>query len=167
VRLGVHGQGAEEAARTGVVTHDKKLCIGCRYCRWPAFNVPKFEWADHPADRQVRAGRHRMGPGLRQVCPRGAIAYGRVADLTAERTAIEKSGGTSPVYGESEGGGTGAAHRAVPFELPAAAPDQPVPELRDHQHGIYGFIAPAVLYGALAVVVWRNRTKGARGGEEP
>lgn len=163
---------------TGVVAYDKKLCIGCRYCQVACpFNVPKFEWAKAvPRIVKCELCRHRMeGPACAEVCPRGAIAYGKVADLTAEahrRIERDPKRYQPRVYGESEGGGTQVRFlAAVPFEklgLPPL-PDQPVPELSETiQHGIYkGFIAPAVLYGALAVVVWRNRKKGAREEEEP
>ena len=163
---------------TGVVSYDKKLCIGCRYCQVACpFNVPKFEWAKAvPRIVKCELCRHRMeGPACAEVCPRGAIAYGRVVDLTAEahrRIEQDPKRYQPRVYGESEGGGTQVRFlAAVPFEklgLPPL-PDQPVPELSETiQHGIYkGFIAPAVLYGALAVVVWRNRKKGAGEEEEP
>jgi len=48
---------------------------------------------------------------------------------------------------------------------------QPVPEtVHAVQHIIYqGFIAPVVLYGVLAGVMWRNRKEEQRkeGGDEP
>jgi len=60
----------------------------------------------------------------------------------------------------------------IPFEklgLPALG-DQPLPELSETlQHAVYqGFVAPIVLYGALGIVIYRNRKKqsGEEGGEK-
>jgi hypothetical protein len=51
----------------------------------------------------------------------------------------------------------------IPFEklgLPELG-DQPLPELSETlQHAIYqGFVAPVVLYGALGLVIYRNRKR--------
>jgi hypothetical protein len=58
----------------------------------------------------------------------------------------------------------------IPFEklgLPELG-DQPVPELSESlQHAVYqGFIAPAVLYGALGLVIYRNRKRPSEEEEE-
>jgi hypothetical protein len=66
------------------------------------------------------------------------------------------------VFGESDGGGTQVLYLShVPFEklgLPALG-DMAAPALaRSIQHGVYrGFIAPAMLYTVLGLVMLRNR----------
>jgi hypothetical protein len=89
------------------------------------------------------------------------IAKQRVADnpgryIEDRAYGVEDAGGTQVVY---------LAH--VPFAalgLPDVGP-QSTPHLANTvQQGIYrGFIAPVVLYGALAVVLFRNRSRGSEG----
>ena len=160
--------GAMHVGELGVVTYDEGLCIGCRYCQIACpYNVPKFEW-DEPIPRIVKCElcRHRdEGPACCEVCPRGAVVFGRRNDLLAEarrRMAEGPERYVDRIYGEYEGGGTHVLYLSgVPFEelgLPDLD-DRPVAELSETiQHGLYrGMVAPAFLYGALATVMWRNR----------
>jgi len=170
--------GALHKSKGGIVAYDKDLCVGCRYCQLACpFNVPKFEWAKaFPLIVKCELCRDRKeGPACAEVCPRGAIEYGKVTALREEarrRLAAEPKKYNGKVYGESEVGGTHVMYlAAVPFEklgLPQL-PSEPVPELSETiSHGIYkGFIAPVVLWSALAVTIWRNRKKGAEGEEKP
>jgi Fe-S-cluster-containing dehydrogenase component len=162
----------------GVVSYDKSRCIGCRYCQIACpFNVPKFEWAKaFPKIVKCELCRHRKeGPACSEVCPRGAVIYGKTAGLLAEakrRIAADPKKYNPKVYGETDAGGTQCLYLAaagIPFEklgLPNLGPE-PVPEKSvSLQHGLYqGMIAPAVLYAALGVVVWRNRKKSEQGKE--
>jgi hypothetical protein len=93
------------------------------------------------------------------------VIFGRREDLLREakaRIAAAPGRYMPKVYGEHEAGGTQVLYLAgVPFEalgFPSLS-DQPVPELSESlQHAInQGFIAPIALYGALAVVMFRNR----------
>jgi hypothetical protein len=106
------------------------------------------------------------------------VIFGRLEELKTDakrRIAAEPGRYYPKVYGETDGGGTQVLYLSaagIPFEklgLPELG-DQPVPELSESlQHGIYqGFIAPVVLYGALGIVIYRNRKKqsGEEGGEE-
>ena len=170
--------GALEKREHGIVTYEPSRCIGCRYCEVACpFNVPRFEWDEPASSRIVKCElcSHRLAdgkiPACCDVCPTSAVVYGRRADLLEEahrRIAAEPDLYRDHVYGEHEAGGTQVlylAGRDVSFEelgLPAlgdeAVPDRP----RTIQHGIYqGFAAPAVLYGVLAAVIWRNRGRGA------
>jgi len=163
--------GALKKREYGIVSYDPDLCVGCRYCEIACpFNVPKFEWAKAaPQIVKCELCRDRLAEGLEpactDVCPRHAVIFGRRADLLAEakrRLAAEPHRYVAKVYGETDGGGTQCLYLShVPFEqlgLPALG-ERPAPELaRSIQHGVYrGFIAPLALYGALAVVMARNR----------
>ena len=179
--------------KTGIVSYDPTYCVGCRYCQVACpFNVPKFEF-DQPVPKIVKCElcRHRVegtqmaddhglshypkqhGPACCEVCPRGAVIYGRRQELLAEaRRRIEKEPGryVPHVYGETEAGGTQVLYLShVPFDklgLPDYGP-QGVPHTAyTIQEGLYqGFVAPVVLYGALATVLWRNRAKSGGHGE--
>lgn len=166
--------GALQKREHGIVTYNASRCIGCRYCQIACpFNIPRFEW-DKPASSRIvkcELCNHRLAegdiPACCDVCPTSAVIYGRRQDLLEEahrRIAAEPDLYRDHVYGETEAGGTQVLYLAgkdVSFaEL--GLPDlsaEPVPDRpRTIQHGIYqGFIAPAVLYGVLAAVIWRNR----------
>jgi hypothetical protein len=109
---------------------------------------------------------HCLAPACVSVCILGALHK-----TGAGVVAYEPGRYVPRVYGEEEGGGTQVLMlAAVPFEklgLPAAGPE-PVPALSETvQDGIYrGFLAPAVLYGLLSVVLWRNRRRPVEEAEE-
>jgi Fe-S-cluster-containing dehydrogenase component len=165
---------------TGIVEYDPQYCVGCRYCQMACpFNVPKFEF-DKAAPKIVKCEmcRHLLAqgkiPACCDVCPRGAVIYGKRADLLAEaKRRIETEPGryVPHVYGETEAGGTQVLYVShVPFEklgLPGYGP-QGVPHTAYAiQEGLYkGFVAPVVLYAALGAVMWRNRGKADGGGGE-
>ncbi len=75
---------------SGVVSHDKDRCIGCRYCVFACpFQVPKFEYDKAFGQIQkCQLCKHRLAkgelPGCVESCPTGATLFGRVADLRAE-----------------------------------------------------------------------------------
>jgi hypothetical protein len=113
-------------------------------------------------------------PACVEACPREAVIFGKLEDLKADarrRIAAEPGRYYPKVYGETDGGGTQVLYLSaagIPFEklgLPALG-DQPLPELSETlQHAIYqGFVAPIVLYGALGIVIYRNRKR--QSGEE-
>lgn len=169
--------GALTKGEHGIVQYNVDYCVGCRYCEIACpFNVPKFEWAKAtPKIVKCELCRHRLAegkePACTEVCPRHAVIYGKRADLMLEakrRIAAEPDKYVQRVYGETEGGGTQCLYIShVPFDklgLPMLD-DRPAPELaRSIQHTVYkGFVAPVALYGALAIVMLRNR----RGEEEP
>jgi formate dehydrogenase beta subunit len=163
--------GALEKREFGIVSYDPDLCIGCRYCEIACpFGVPKFEFAKAaPKIVKCELCKERLAagqePACTDVCPRQAVIFGRRTELLkeAKRRIAENPGRYVPsVYGETDGGGTQVLYLShVPFEklgLPTLG-DEPAPQLaRSIQHGVYrGFIAPAALYAALGIVMWRNR----------
>lgn len=176
--------GALHKAEHGVVAYDPDLCVGCRYCQVACpFDIPRFQWNDPtPLIVKCELCRHRFaggnGPACCETCPTGAVVFGKRAELLREakqRLERQPHRYNPKVYGETDGGGTQVlvlAGRGVEFfdlGLPRLG-DEPVPHLSETvQHGIYqGFIAPIVLYGALGVVIFRNRRRGgsAAVGEE-
>jgi Fe-S-cluster-containing dehydrogenase component len=180
--------------KTGIVTYDPSYCVGCRYCQIACpFGVPKFEFEKAiPKIVKCELCRHRVkdgalaevdgfsryprgqGPACCEVCPRGAVIYGKRTELLAEakrRLAEYPDRYVPRVYGETDGGGTQVLYVShVPFEklgLPKLG-DKSIPgAMRTIQHGIYrGFVAPVVLYAALGAVMVRNRRTGGAGGEK-
>ncbi|MBS1820024.1 MAG: hydrogenase 2 operon protein HybA [Acidobacteria bacterium] len=169
--------GALTKGPNGIVKYNVDYCVGCRYCEIACpFNVPKFQWSSNtPQIVKCELCRERLAdgqePACTEVCPRHAVIFGKRADLLQEakrRIAAEPDKYQPRVYGETEAGGTQCLYIShVPFDklgLPALD-DRPAPELaRSIQHTVYkGFIAPVVLYGALGMVMLRNR----RSAEKP
>jgi Fe-S-cluster-containing dehydrogenase component len=165
--------GALKKREFGVVTYDADLCVGCRYCQIACpFGVPKFEFdSAAPKIRKCELCIDRLKTGLQpactEVCPRKAVIYGKREDLLKDahsRIAAHKSVYLDHVYGETEAGGTQVLYltsKDVSFQdlgLPKLSAES-APHLSDAiQEGIYqGFATPAVLYGAVAAVIWRNK----------
>lgn len=76
--------------KTGIVSHSKDACIGCRYCVAACpFGVPRFTYDDpfgHITKCQLC--KHRMAEGkyaaCAEFCPTGATLYGPVSELKKE-----------------------------------------------------------------------------------
>lgn len=163
--------GAMSKGAFGVVSYDASKCVGCRYCEAVCpFNVPKFEWAKKaPKIVKCELCRHRLAegkqPACSEVCPRGAVIYGKYTDLLDEahrRLEASPKKYVPKVYGERELGGTQVLYLShVPFEdLGFRFQDeQAVPHVQQTvQHGVYqGFAAPIALYALLGAVMFRNR----------
>lgn len=164
----------------GIVTYDPSLCVGCRYCQMACpFNIPKFEWskAFNPKIVKCELCSHRLAEGLEpaccEVCPREAVIFGTRADLLKEahrRLEASPDRYVPKVYGETDAGGTQVLYLShVPFDkigLPDFGPRSVPDTQRTLQHGIYQwFVAPVALYGVLAAVMLRNRTRGTVGDE--
>lgn len=159
-------------AATGIVDYDKNKCIGCRYCQIACpFNIPRFQW-ERKAPQIVKCDLCRStnlrGKGVTacaEVCPVGAITFGRRGELVKEaRRRIGSATGryAAAIYGEREVGGTNHLYLAgIPFAdlgLPRLPEQAPAEFSENIQHTIYkGFIAPVALYGMLCLVSLRNR----------
>jgi Fe-S-cluster-containing dehydrogenase component len=172
--------GALHKGKRGVVKYDVDRCVGCRNCQIACpFNVPKFQWSSaSPKIIKCELCRHRWdqgkGPACADACPRGAVVSGSRPALLAEakrRLAATPSAYKGGIYGETQGGGTACLYLSPvgfePFGLPALG-DQPAPALVETvQHAVYqGFVAPVALFGAFAVVAWKNHRASASGQEE-
>ena len=157
---------------TGVVSWDGKTCIGCRYCQQGCpFNVAKFEWKESLKPKIVKCElcRHRLAkgqqPACAEVCPRGAIQYGKRADLLDEahkRITGKPNLYVNKVYGETDLGGTQVLYIShIEFEklgFRFNGQDSDPHMQQTVQHGLYqGFAAPIALYALLGAVIFRNR----------
>jgi Fe-S-cluster-containing dehydrogenase component len=165
--------GAFKKREYGIVSYDVNYCIGCRYCEVACpYGVPKFEWSKaSPKMVKCELCNHRIAegkiPACAEVCPRGAVIYGKRDDLLREakaRLAEHPNMYVQKVYGEHDGGGTQCLYIShVPFEnlgLPKLGTESTPTLQRTIQHGIYkGFAAPVALYGLLGFVMLRNRKK--------
>jgi Fe-S-cluster-containing dehydrogenase component len=178
-----------ERRGTGIVLYDEDLCLGCRYCQIAcAFAIPRFEWREafpHIVKCELcrkRADPSREGalgvanPACCQVCPAGALVYGRRGDLLSEarrRMAAEPARYNGRIYGERDGGGTQALYLAaagVTFKE-LGFPDLPegsyanASETASHAPYLNG-VAPIALYAVAAYLVRRNK-KAQEGAERP
>jgi len=170
---------------TGVVGYDPKYCVGCRYCQMACpFGVPKFEFEKaSPKIVKCELCRHRVPPGAAmtpvdglshfergqgpaccEVCPRGAVVYGKRTELLAEarkRLAENPDRYVKKIYGETDAGGTQVLYLShVAFEklgLPDVGESVPAYMRRVHHTLYQGFVAPVALYAALGFVMMRNR----------
>jgi len=126
----------------GPVIYHGERCIGCRYCMVACpFGVPKYEYEKAlPLVRKcifcidrIRAGKM---PACAQVCPSGALTFGKRSELLEKaKTTIYQHPGdyVHHVYGEDEVGGTGWLYISkVPFDklsFPTNLGQRPYPEL--------------------------------------
>ncbi|MCF8105080.1 MAG: hydrogenase 2 operon protein HybA [Desulfohalobiaceae bacterium] len=113
----------EKDQRTGVVTYDKKACIGCRYCQIVCpYNVPKFEWDDpFPQIRKCQFCDHLFDQGRYSACcescPTGASLFGPFRDLKqeAERRLQMEPGRYYEFPVNHIGTGKTQTHKAEPY----------------------------------------------------
>jgi Fe-S-cluster-containing dehydrogenase component len=157
---------------TGIIYYKKNTCIGCRYCQIACpFNIPKFQW-NRSIPQIVKCDfcretnlKEKGIPACVEVCPTGALSYGKRAAMLQEahrRLEQNPKRYVPHVFGEEEVGGTNYLYVAgVPFDslgLPKL-PDHAPAELSEKiQHTIYkGCIAPVALFAALCVAAVRNQ----------
>jgi formate dehydrogenase iron-sulfur subunit len=162
---------ALEKTAEGPVTYNPDRCIGCRYCQYTCpFHIPRFQWNELiPVVTKCTFCNDRLavgdGPACAEICPTGALVWGKRADLVAEadgRIQNEPDRYLDHVYGKEDAGGTSVLYlSAVPFEklgLEDLGTD-PVPKLSEDSGEV---ILPAILVGgpiALATV-WAVAKKG-------
>ncbi|MCW9051835.1 MAG: hydrogenase 2 operon protein HybA [Motiliproteus sp.] len=87
-------QAMKKDPKTGIVSHDPDVCIGCRYCVAACpYNIPKYEYDDAFGQIQKcqlcnQKGVERIDngqlPGCVEVCPTGANIFGTRDELLAE-----------------------------------------------------------------------------------
>ncbi|WP_413285345.1 hydrogenase 2 operon protein HybA [Vibrio sp. MA40-2] len=183
---------------TGIVSYDKKYCVACRYCMVACpYNVPQYEYDDIYGQIQKcqfcnQKGVERIDkgllPGCVEVCPTGAVIYGKRDQLLAEakkriaskpgqeydypRATLESEDyqtKTAAVYqdyifGEFDGGGTQSlVISGVPYQklgLPTLDTRAVGARAETMQHGIYtGMLLPIALFGGFILRTRSNIKK--------
>ncbi len=135
---------ALEKTAAGPIVYHGERCLGCRYCMMACpFEIPKFEYSkpiayikkcSFCAERQA-AG---LMPACAEVCPSGALQFGRREALLEEarkRIYDHPDDYVHHIYGEEEAGGTSWLYLSdTPFErlgLKADLSTTPYPALTD------------------------------------
>jgi len=112
--------------KTGAVSYDASLCVGCRYCMIACpFNIPAYEYDEPLTPRVMKCTmclpRIKEGklPGCVEICPKEALLFGERNELIKQaRLRIQKFPNQyeNHIYGENEMGGTSWLYlSAVPF----------------------------------------------------
>ena len=167
-------KGLRKDPKSGIVTWNSKVCVGCRYCEIACpYHVPKFQWqgwnpkivkCEFCKERQARG----LQPACTSVCPTKAVIFGQRTELLAEaKRRIKESPGKyyqDRVFGETEGGGTQVLYLSkVPFEkigLPDLPPESVPEKYLKWQKRVYSYLAvPAVLYASMVGVIRGNWKK--------
>lgn len=164
-------KGLRKDPKTGVVSWNSKLCVGCRYCEIACpYHIPKFQWEGYnPRIVKCELCKERLAkgeqPACSSVCPVHAVIFGKRSELLAEaKRRIKESPGKyfqDRIYGEHEAGGTQCLYLShVPFTnlgLPDL-PDESVPQkYLKWQKRVYSYLAvPAVVYASVVGVISGN-----------
>jgi Fe-S-cluster-containing dehydrogenase component len=142
---------AFKKTKTGAVTYDASVCVGCRYCMIACpFEIPTYEYDSAFSPRVMKCTmcfpRISKGllPGCVEACPTEALSYGKREDLLRigrERIRKFPDRYVNHIYGENEMGGTSWLYLShVPFKEIGMREDLGVTP------------APALTSGALSVV---------------
>jgi len=101
---------------SGAVVYDASVCVGCRYCLMACpFGIPTYEYEEAFSPRVQKCTlcypriTEGLLPGCVEVCPTGALVYGKRRDLIKiARRRIEANPDRyiDHIYGETEMGGT-------------------------------------------------------------
>jgi formate dehydrogenase iron-sulfur subunit len=159
----------------GPVTYNQDRCIGCRYCMYACpFHIPRFAWdtAQSPVIAKCTLCADRLqdgkGTACAEICPSGALIWGKRGDLIAEaekRISEEPARYVDHVYGKDDAGGTSVMYlSAVPFEKLGLEDlgTRPIPEISE---GTANIVLPGVLIGA-PILLGMIRLTAKRGGWE-
>jgi Fe-S-cluster-containing dehydrogenase component len=166
----------------GPVTYNGSRCLGCRYCMLSCpFGIPKFEYDDPTpyvrkcsfcAERQAQG----LAPACTEVCPSGALTFGKRSELLEEakiRIYQNPTQYVHHVYGEHEAGGTSWLYISdVPLDqlgLPAGVEEKPYPELASTALGAVPMILtlwPPILMGLRAMTRRPKAQEGQEGHHE-
>ena len=154
---------ALEKTVAGPVVYHGERCLGCRYCMLSCpFEMPKYEYNDPApyvkkcefcADRQARGEL----PACVDVCPSGALTFGRRDELIEEarrRIYSEPGRYVAHIYGEHEAGGTSWLYitdqKLEALGLPTNVPSVPYASLASGAMSIVPFVLtlwPPLLLG--------------------
>ena len=163
--------GLKKDAKSGVVTWNGSVCVGCRYCEVACpYNVPKFRWEGfNPEIVKCEFCKERLAsgkePACTAVCPKKAVIFGSREGLLKEaKLRIAANPGKyyeDRVFGEHEGGGTQVLYLShVAFDklgLPQLANDSIPHEYLKWQKRLYSYLMlPLGLYAALVGTIRSN-----------
>jgi formate dehydrogenase beta subunit len=162
---------ALEKTAEGPVTYDPDRCIGCRYCQFTCpFHVPRFEWDERiPLVTKCTLCNDRLavgdGPACAEICPTGAVVWGKRGDLVSEaegRINNETDRYVDHIYGKDDAGGTSVLYlSAVPFDKLGLEDlgTEAIPTLSEDSSDV---LIPAIMVGgpiALAAI-WAVSKRG-------
>lgn len=159
---------AFKKTKTGAVTYDASVCVGCRYCMIACpFEIPAYEYNESFTPRVMKCTmchpRITKGqlPGCVEGCPMEALTLGKREDLLKiARERIRKYPGKyiDHIYGETEMGGTNWLYLSnVPFSDIGMREDlgvTPAPELTSGALSVVPLVAglwPVFLMGIYAI----------------
>ncbi len=112
--------------KTGAVTYDASVCVGCRYCMIACpFEIPAYEYEEALTPRVMKCTlchprvSKGMLPGCVEACPKESLTYAKRDDLlkmARERIRKNPNRYIDHIYGEHEMGGTSWLYLSnVPF----------------------------------------------------
>ncbi|MFI5362405.1 MAG: 4Fe-4S dicluster domain-containing protein [Elusimicrobiota bacterium] len=173
--------GALSKQDNGSVVWDTDKCIGCRYCMVACpFQVPAFEYGKALQPRIMKCDfcfkRREAGglPACVENCPVEALTYGPREELVrVARDRIKRAPDryVDHLFGEHEVGGTSWMYLAgrdfSDLQFPKLGKN-PAPGISESiQHGVFAYFVPPVsLYGLLGMLMWVNKNRGERDGED-
>jgi formate dehydrogenase iron-sulfur subunit len=154
--------------KTGAVTYDSSVCVGCRYCMIACpFEIPTYEYGQvlTPRIRKCTMCYPRviegLLPGCVEACPMEALSFGKREDMIKiahERFRKYPDRYVDHIYGEHEMGGTNWLYvSGTPFKELGMREDlgvTPAPQLTAGALSSVPIIAglwPALLVGLYAV----------------
>lgn len=159
---------AFKKTKTGAVTYDASVCVGCRYCIMACpFEVPAYEYDNALSPKIVKCTmcqpRILEGklPGCVDSCPMEALVFGKREDLikiARGRIAKYPQNYVDHIYGEHEMGGTSWMYLSgVPFQKIGMREDlgtKPAPELTSGALSVVPMVAvlwPVLLTGVYSI----------------
>lgn len=109
--------GALKKTRSGAVTYDPDICMGCRYCMMACpFGIPRYRWVDPvPTVRKCVLCHDKLEsgeldqPACTAACPAEATVFGvreELLELAHQRIRENPNRYIDKVWGEHEAGGT-------------------------------------------------------------
>ena len=156
----------------GPVVYDPDKCIGCRYCMLACpFHVPRYQWdTTHPLMVKCDMCVDRIGegklPACVDICPEGALKFGKREELLAEaheRIQNQPDLYLNHIWGEKEFGGTSVLYVSDVDLDSLGWPDtnpKPIPSLTEplvHSTPFIGLSVAAGLVSLNWVIKRRNK----------
>jgi formate dehydrogenase iron-sulfur subunit len=180
---------AFQKTKTGAVTYDPNVCVGCRYCMIACpFEIPAYEYNEAFTPRVMKCTmcypRISQGqlPGCVEACPMEALTFGSREDLIkTARERIDKYPGryVDHIYGETEMGGTNWLYLSgVPFSELHMREDlgvTPAPDLTSGALSVVPIVAglwPVLLMGIYAInkrkeIIFKQELEEAKEARKP